>query len=126
MKLDKAINEMSECFINIMNGHKALKKTYSNKEMVKKMLNRILKSWKARVTTIEESKDLDILSLNKLIGSLLTYKQNINHSAQETNEAPKKVGVAFKSTTHEKYEASNDDDDEEEEEMVLFEKKFKN
>ncbi|KAK5833605.1 hypothetical protein PVK06_017456 [Gossypium arboreum] len=127
-KLDESIKKVSECFVNIINGRKAIRKTYANKEMVKKILNRIPKSWKAKMTNIEESKDLDILSLNKAIGSFLTYELKINHSAQETKEASKKVGVTFKSTTHEKYESSNDDDeekDEEEEKMALFVRKFK-
>ncbi|KAH1121382.1 hypothetical protein J1N35_004542 [Gossypium stocksii] len=50
----------------------------------------------------------------------------INHNARETKKASKKVGVIFKSTTHEKYDdSSNDGEEDEEEEMVMFVKKFK-
>ncbi|MBA0568398.1 hypothetical protein Golob_005896 [Gossypium lobatum] len=35
---------MSDFFIDIINGLKALEKIYLNKEMVKKMLNSLLKS----------------------------------------------------------------------------------
>ncbi|KAK8366393.1 hypothetical protein V6Z12_A02G116900 [Gossypium hirsutum] len=48
----------------------------------------------------------------------------INHNAQEIKEAPKKVGVAFKSTTCKKDENSSNDDDEDEE-VTVFAKKFK-
>ncbi|KAK8348983.1 hypothetical protein V6Z12_A06G114900 [Gossypium hirsutum] len=48
----------------------------------------------------------------------------INHKAQEIKEAPKKVGVPFKSTTCEKDEGSSNDE-EGEEEMTMFAKKFK-
>ncbi|KAH1107791.1 hypothetical protein J1N35_011559 [Gossypium stocksii] len=47
----------------------------------------------------------------------------INHNAQEIKEAPKKVEVAFKSTTCEEDEDSSNDD--EDEEMAMFVKKFK-
>ncbi|MBA0635841.1 hypothetical protein Godav_022335, partial [Gossypium davidsonii] len=66
------------------------------------MLNSLPTSWEPKVTTIEESKDLDSLFLNKLIGSLLTYEMKINYNTKEIKEVPKKVGVAFKSTTCEK------------------------
>ncbi|MFQ6657063.1 hypothetical protein Gotur_026890 [Gossypium turneri] len=90
----------------------ALGKTYPNKEMVKKILNSLPTSWEAKVMVIEESKDPNSLSLDKLIGSLLTYEMKINHSAQEIKEAPKKVGVAFKSTTCEKDDDSSNYDDD--------------
>ncbi|KAG8481173.1 hypothetical protein CXB51_025985 [Gossypium anomalum] len=108
---------MSGRFTHIINGLKALRKIYPNKEMVKKMLNSLPKSWGPKVTAIEESKDINLLSLDELIGSFLTYEMKINHNAQEIKEAPKKVGFSFKSTTCEKDEGSSNDDDEEE--MVI-------
>ncbi|KAH1047233.1 hypothetical protein J1N35_038017 [Gossypium stocksii] len=72
---------MSDRFTHIINGFKALKKIYPNKKMVKKMLNSLLTTWEAKVTSIEESKDFNSLSLDKLIDSLLTYEMKINHNA---------------------------------------------
>ncbi|KAK5793526.1 hypothetical protein PVK06_034676 [Gossypium arboreum] len=121
-KLEEGINEMSDCFTHIINGLKALEKIYPNKEMVKKMLNSLPTSWKAKVTTIEESKDFNSLSLDEL-GSLLTYEMKINHNAQKIKKKlQKKVEVAFKSTTSEKNEDSSNDD---EVNMAMFAKKFK-
>ncbi|MFQ6662200.1 hypothetical protein Gotur_030087, partial [Gossypium turneri] len=114
---------MFDGFTHIINGLKAFRKIYPNKVMVKKMLNSLPTSWEAKVTIIEESKDLNSLSLDELIGSLLTYEMKINHNTQEIKEAPKKMGVAFKSITCEKDEDSSNDDDEEE--MAMFAKKFK-
>ncbi|XP_052478386.1 uncharacterized protein LOC105775394 [Gossypium raimondii] len=109
---------MSDRFTHIINGFKALGKIYLNKEMVKKMLNSLPKSWEPKVTVIKESKDLNLLSLDELMGSLLTYEMKINHNAQEIKEAPKKVGFSFKSKTRKKDEGSSND--EEEAEMVKF------
>ncbi|KAA3487554.1 hypothetical protein EPI10_031371 [Gossypium australe] len=49
------------------------------------------KSWEAKVSNIEILKDLDSVSLDELIGSLLTYEMKINHKTEETKEAPKNV-----------------------------------
>ncbi|MBA0746592.1 hypothetical protein Gogos_009097 [Gossypium gossypioides] len=74
---------MSDCFTHIINGLKACKKTYPNNEMVKKMLNSLSTSWEAKVMTIEESKDLNSLSLDELISSLLTYEVRHNKESEE-------------------------------------------
>ncbi|KAK5843179.1 hypothetical protein PVK06_005623 [Gossypium arboreum] len=52
------------------NAKEVFGKTYADKEMIRKMLNSLPKSWEAKVTAIEESKDLDTLSLDELISSL--------------------------------------------------------
>ena len=62
MKLKERIKEMSDRFTDIVNGLKGLGKVYPNKEMVKKMLNSLPKSWEAKVTIIEESKNLYLLA----------------------------------------------------------------
>ncbi|KAK5840119.1 hypothetical protein PVK06_008995 [Gossypium arboreum] len=119
-KPEEGIKEMSDRFTHIING-KALGKAYPNKEMVKKMLNSLSTSWERKVMAIEESKDLNSLSLNELTGSLLTYEMKINYNAKEIKEVPKKVGVALKSTTCERNEDSSNDDDEE---MAMITKRF--
>ncbi|KAK5775507.1 hypothetical protein PVK06_043404 [Gossypium arboreum] len=91
VKPEEGINEMSNHFTHIINALKALGKTYLNKEMVKKMLNSLPTSWEPKVMAIEESKDLNSLSIDDLIGSLLTYKININYNAKEIKEVPKKL-----------------------------------
>ncbi|KAG8472829.1 hypothetical protein CXB51_034702 [Gossypium anomalum] len=82
-KPEEGINEMYDRFTHIINGLQALGKTYPNKEMVKKMLNSLPTSWEPKVTVIEESKDLNSLSLDEFIGSLLTYEMKINYNAKE-------------------------------------------
>ncbi|MFQ6645784.1 hypothetical protein Gotur_019666 [Gossypium turneri] len=78
---------MFDRFTHIINGLKDFGKIYPNKEMVKKMLNNSPTSWEAKVTAVEESKNLNSLSLDELIGSLLTYEMKIYHNVQEIKEA---------------------------------------
>ncbi|GJX46231.1 hypothetical protein Tco_0271421 [Tanacetum coccineum] len=49
---------------------KALNEGYSSKNYVRKFLRALHPKWRAKVTTIEESKDLTSLSLDELIGNL--------------------------------------------------------
>ncbi|KAK5842733.1 hypothetical protein PVK06_005121 [Gossypium arboreum] len=79
-------NELRKCLIASLRLSTVSKflGRHPNKEMVKKMLNSLLTSWEPRVTVIEELKDLNSLSLDELIGSLLTYEMKINYNAKET------------------------------------------
>ncbi|KAA3474223.1 UBN2 domain-containing protein [Gossypium australe] len=58
-------------------------KTYLNEEVEKKMFRRLAKSWEAKVTAIEEAKNLETLTLDKLIGSLLTHEMRLNEGLKK-------------------------------------------
>ena len=64
-------------FTTIVNNLKGLGKAYGNKELVKKKLNSLLKSWEAKVTAIEESKDPNTFPMDELVGSLLTHEMKL-------------------------------------------------
>ncbi|KAG8499227.1 hypothetical protein CXB51_005730 [Gossypium anomalum] len=93
-KPEEGIKEMSDRFAHIING-KALGKSYPNKEMVKKMLNSLPASWEPKLTVIEESKDLNSLFLDELIGSLLTYEMKINYNAKEISTTMQRKSKKF-------------------------------
>ena len=48
--------------------------TYTNVDIVSKIIKSSLKTWKANVMTIKEAKNLTKLSLKELIGSLMTHE----------------------------------------------------
>ncbi|GJW65003.1 UBN2 domain-containing protein [Tanacetum coccineum] len=54
---------------------KALDEGYSSKNYVRKFLRALHPKWRAKVTTIKESKDLTSLSLDELIGNLKAKKE---------------------------------------------------
>ncbi|GKU89231.1 hypothetical protein SLEP1_g3397 [Rubroshorea leprosula] len=60
--------------VNIVTNLKALAKVYPPQEVVRKVLRSLPKSWEAKKTAIEESKDLNTLKLEDLIGKLMTYE----------------------------------------------------
>ncbi|GJS70221.1 retrovirus-related pol polyprotein from transposon TNT 1-94 [Tanacetum coccineum] len=63
-------------FNTIITSLKALDEGYSSKNYVRKFLRALHPKWRAKVTTIEESKDLTSMSLDELIGNLKDKKES--------------------------------------------------
>ncbi|GAB2281410.1 hypothetical protein Dimus_039464 [Dionaea muscipula] len=74
MNEGESINEMHARFTKIMNSLKGFDKDYSQEDKVKKILRVLPKAWRPKVTAIQECKNLKTLSIDTLIGSLLTYE----------------------------------------------------
>ncbi|GAV79963.1 UBN2 domain-containing protein, partial [Cephalotus follicularis] len=80
MKENENISSMFVRFTNIINSLQSLNKCYTNSEMVRKILRCVPKSWMPKVTATEEAKDLNILPLEELLGSLMTHEKKMkNH-----------------------------------------------
>ncbi|GAV68067.1 UBN2 domain-containing protein, partial [Cephalotus follicularis] len=108
-------------FTNIINALQVLDKTYSNSEMVRKILRCLPRYWIPKVTAIEKAKNLNVLPLEDLLGSLMTHEFSIQKKDDdEEKEKKKKNIVALKSSLT---EDSEDDDDDEE--LALITRKFK-
>ncbi|GJV80475.1 hypothetical protein Tco_1516345 [Tanacetum coccineum] len=67
---DESIDSAFARFNTIITSLKALDEGYSSKNYVRKFLRALHPKWRAKVTAIEESKDLTSLSLDELIGNL--------------------------------------------------------
>ncbi|GAV72230.1 DUF4219 domain-containing protein/UBN2 domain-containing protein [Cephalotus follicularis] len=121
MNENEDIKSMFSTFINIINALQALDKTYSNSEMVRKILRCLPKSWMLKVTAIEEAKNLNILPLEDLLGSLMTHELSMQKKDDdEEKEKKKKKIVALKSSLIEDSEY-----DDENEELALITRKIK-
>ncbi|GKC38232.1 hypothetical protein Tco_1050616 [Tanacetum coccineum] len=70
---DESMGNAFPRFNIIITSLKALDEGYSSKNYVRKFLSDLHPIWRAKVTAIEESKDLTSLSLNELIGNLKVY-----------------------------------------------------
>ncbi|GJV79779.1 hypothetical protein Tco_1515649 [Tanacetum coccineum] len=64
---DESIDSAFARFNNIITSLKALDEGYSSKNYVRKFLRALHPKWRAKVTAIEESKDLTSLSLDELL-----------------------------------------------------------
>ncbi|GAV76263.1 UBN2 domain-containing protein, partial [Cephalotus follicularis] len=106
MLQNENICSMYARFNDIINALKDLGKVYTNHELMTKILRCLPKSWEPKVTAIEEAKDLSTLSLEYLLGSLMTHE--LRMSDQARNDTKKKT-IALKASK-----------DEYEDEMALF------
>ncbi|XP_057999323.1 uncharacterized protein LOC131178382 [Hevea brasiliensis] len=121
MKSDKTISEMYDRFVEIIGGIKSLGKTFTNEELVKKILRSLPKEWLSKVTSLKDSKDLSKVQLDELLGNLIDYKMNLKREqVEELNKAKKTI--AFKVSS----ENSSDEDDEfDEEELALVTRRIR-
>ncbi|GAV62604.1 zf-CCHC domain-containing protein/UBN2 domain-containing protein [Cephalotus follicularis] len=105
MHNDESISDMFTRFTTIINSLKNLGKSYSNQELVRKILRFLPKSWTPKVTAIEEAKDLSTLPLEQLLGSLMTHETTMkNH---EHVEVKKNKSITLKAS---KEESESDED----------------
>ncbi|GAV65295.1 DUF4219 domain-containing protein/UBN2 domain-containing protein [Cephalotus follicularis] len=125
MKEDENIKSMFTRFTNIINALQSLDKTYSNSELVRKILRCLPRSWMPKITAIEEAKNLNILPLENLLGSLMTHKLTMQKREydEEKEKKKKKKVIALKSSTNE--DSDDDKDDDDDEDLALFKRKFK-
>ncbi|GAV66876.1 zf-CCHC domain-containing protein/UBN2 domain-containing protein, partial [Cephalotus follicularis] len=87
---------------NITNVLQALDKVYTNSEMVRKILRCLPRVWMPKMTAIEEATDLNTLSLEDILGSLMTHELSImKKDDDEENEKRKKKVAALKSSPNE-------------------------
>ena len=110
------VMDMYTRFTHITNELKSLGKSFTTEELVRKILRILPRSWEAKVTAIQEAKDMNKITLDELIGNLQTYE--LRKNSQQKEEAKKDRGLALKAL-------EDDDSDLEEEEMAMMTQKFK-
>ncbi|CAL1401997.1 unnamed protein product [Linum trigynum] len=91
----ESISDMDKRFSTLVNILKGLGKSFTSKELVRKVLRSLPLEWMAKRTTIEEAKDLNVLSLENLIGSLLSHEEVLKH--MNTLHDKKNKTIAFQS-----------------------------
>ncbi|GJY12076.1 zf-CCHC domain-containing protein [Tanacetum coccineum] len=93
---DKSIDSAFARFNTIITSIKALDEGYSSKNYVRKFLRDLHLKWRAKVTTIEESKDLTSLSLNELIGNLKVHEMIIKKDSAIVKAKVDRKSIALK------------------------------
>ena len=117
MQPDESIKDMFTRFTDITNNLKSLGKSYSNEEMVRKILRCLPKNkWGPKITAIEEAQDLKKLELDDLLGKLLTHEI---HLTEEDGESSKK-GSALKATKEDCPSEDEDPDSNDDEAFSLI------
>ena len=111
---DSSYGKLNEVVIGKFNlGEKT-----EDSKIVRKILQSLPESFCAKVTTIEESKDLDEIKIQELIGSLQTYELSLPSQRKSKSLALK--------TINERVEAQDSsDEDEVEKEVAYLAKNFR-
>ncbi|VFQ76182.1 unnamed protein product [Cuscuta campestris] len=109
MKEGEKIDDMFDRFSKIINDLHALKKTYTNKDLVRKILRSLTPEWRSKADAIYESIGVSNVTIDGLRGNLKTYESTI---LTPSLDEQKKKGIALKATKEPVEEASRDDDNE--------------
>lgn len=88
-----------------------------------KILRSLPKKWEAKVTIIQEAKDLTKLPLENLIRSLMTHE--ITMKSHRDVEEKKKKSITLKIITHEKEFEETENESRKDENLALIKMKFR-
>ncbi|VFQ70493.1 unnamed protein product [Cuscuta campestris] len=115
MKEHKKIDDMFGRFSKIVNDLHALKKTYTDRGLVRKILRSLTSEWRSKADAIYESIGTSNVTIDGLRGNLKTYESTIlNPSLNDQRK-----GIALKAVKESMMDDSSDDD-----EVKLVMKKF--
>ncbi|GJW04193.1 hypothetical protein Tco_1563049 [Tanacetum coccineum] len=126
---EESINNAFAGFNTIITSLKALDEGFSSKNYVRKFLRALHPKWHAKISTIEESKDLTSLSLDELIGNLKVYEVIIKKDSEMVkNKREQNRSLSLKAKTESSDEDSSTSASEDEEYAMAvreFKKFFK-
>ncbi|VFQ61652.1 unnamed protein product [Cuscuta campestris] len=115
MKEHEKIDDMFDRFSKIVNDLHALKKTYTDRDLVRKILRSLTSEWRSKADAIYESIGTSNVTIDGLRGNLKTYESTILNPP--LNDQRK--GIALKAVKESTMGDSSDDD-----EVKLVMKKF--
>ena len=80
--------------------------TIPKTKVVRKVLRSLLERFHAKITAIEESKDIDSIPLAELVGNLQTYELSLTR----IGKGSKSKSLSLKAKSNETDESSDDED----------------
>ena len=106
MEEDESFDEFYTKLKNIVNSIFNLGETIPEPNIVRKVLKSIPERFHAKITAIEESKDIDKIPLTELVGNLQTYELGLTR----IGKTGKGKSMALKAKSSEIDESSDDED----------------
>ena len=110
MKEDESFNEFYVKLKDIVNSTFNLWETNPEPKIVKKVLRSIPERFHAKITAIEESKDINKIPLTELVGNLRTYELGLTRIGKSS----KGKSMALKAMSNDTNESSDNEDSEDE------------
>ncbi|GJS34916.1 hypothetical protein Tco_0533298 [Tanacetum coccineum] len=124
---EESIDNKIARFNTIITGLKVLDECFSSKNYVIKFLKALHPKWRAKVTAIEESKDLTSLLLDELIGNLNVYEVIIKRDSEMVKgkkELNRSLALKAKKESSDEDRLTSDSEDKEYAMAVREFKKF--
>ncbi|GJX60651.1 retrovirus-related pol polyprotein from transposon TNT 1-94 [Tanacetum coccineum] len=112
---EESIDNAFAKFNTIITSLKALDEGFSSKNCVRKFLRALHPKWRAKVTAIEESKNLTTLPLDELIGNLKVYEEVIKkdfETVKGKKEQSRCLALKVKKKVSDEDSSSSDSEDE--------------
>ena len=106
MEEDASFDEFYAKLKDIVNSTFNLGETIPEPKIVRKLLRSLLERFHAKITAIEESKDIDKIPLIELVGNLQAYKIGLSR----IGKSGKGKSMALKAKSSDTDESSNDED----------------
>ena len=105
MKEEESFDKFYAKFKDIVNSAFNLGETIPEPKIVRKVLKSLLERFHAKITAIEESKDIDKIPLIELVGNLQTYELGLTR----IGKTGKGKSMALKAKSSETDESSNNE-----------------
>ena len=106
MDEDESFDEFYAKLKGIVNSAFNLGEIILEPKIVRKVLRSLLERFHAKITAIEESKDIDQIPLTKLVGNLQTYELGLSRIGKSS----KSKSMALKAKSSDIDESSDDED----------------
>ena len=104
MEEDESFDEFHAKFKDIVNSTFNLGETIPELKIMRKVLRSLFKRFHAKITVIEESKDIDKIPLTELVGNLRTYELGLTRIGKSSKS------MALKAKSSDTDESSDDED----------------
>jgi hypothetical protein len=109
---DETFGEFYSKMSDLRNSVVSIGKPISDVKLIRKIQRSLPERFRIKVTTIEESKDLEEMKIEELVGSLQTYELSL--------PLVKKLKTIALKASKKKVEASSEDDSKEDEKVVAM------
>ena len=122
MKEDESFDEFYAKLKDMVNSAFNLRETIPKLKIVRKVLKSLPERFHAKITTIKESKDIEKIPLNELVGNLQTYELGLTRIGKSSKSKSKSMALKAKSSNTD--ESSNDEDSKMKSYIIRQFKKF--
>ena len=120
MEKDELFDEFYAKLKDIVNSAFNLEKTILEPKIMRMVLRSLPERFHAKITAIEESKDIDKIPLTELVGNLQTYKLGLTRIGKSS----KSKSMTLKAKSSDTNESSDDEDSKMKSYIIRQFKKF--